>query len=100
MLQAQRIACNDYYQYQKNRHHIPGHLLNSALHTIVYDKCSHSGEQQGKNHWGYGRGDEGGKVAILCSGICLSCQVDHSVFGDPTADDRVVGHNQNWYKKS
>ena len=97
--QGERVPGNDHYQHQQNGHHVAGYALNAAFHAVVHDKGSYAHEQQGKHHRRHRRGDKTGKVAVLSRCRRLSGKVDHGVFGDPPADNGVVGHNKHRHQK-
>ena len=95
MLKGHGVDGDNDDQNQKDRHHPFGDGLDSVLDSVVDDKGRHRHENQGVRHRRHRGGDKGGKIVIPGGSLGGSGQVNHGVFGDPAADDRVVSHNQD-----
>lgn len=97
--QGQGVTGDHDHQHQQHRHHVPGHPLNAILHAVVNDEGGDPHEQQGKHHRRYRRGDKAGKIVVLGGGSGLTSQVGHCIFRDPSANDRIVGHDEHRHQK-
>ena len=97
--QGKGITGNDHYQYQQDGHHNAGDLFNTALYAMVDNKGGDSHKEKRINDRDFGGGNEGVKIAIPGSGTGLPGEEHHSVFGDPPANDRVVGHDEHRHQE-
>ena len=99
MRQGQAEDRNDYDQKDQSRHDDAGKLFDSFFNTAEYDPCSECKENQHK----YDRCDigcdEGGKITIRRSFCSVRNKINKKILCDPSADHRIVSHDQGRNQK-